>query len=160
MFKNIKPDFGSAGPVRQIWVSILSGRALQYTISQPGLCPQDYYLPSGFWDFPTALVGLELGLEGHFLLYFSLLLWEHFSPTRPVKSNEKECCKMIGEINILIVFRNGNFLLKWVHPIIFASNVFHNSHLIQKCIQNQQQLLNQMRVVKNIRHKDDRMNSL
>ena len=27
--------------------------------------------------------------------------------------------------------------LKWVHPIIFASNVFHNSHLNQKCIQNQ-----------------------
>ena len=40
------------------------------------------------------------------------------------------------------------------------------SHLIQKCIQNQQllmilyTLLNQMRVVKNIRRKDDRMNSL
>ena len=50
--------------------------------------------------------------------------------------------------------------------IIFVSNVFHNSHLIQKCIQKQQQLLilytflNQMRVVKNIRRKDDRMNSL
>ena len=57
-------------------------------------------------------------------------------------------------------------LLKGGYPISFASNVFHNSHLIQKCIQNQQQLLilytllNQMRVVKNIRHKDDRMNSL
>ena len=32
-------------------------------------------------------------------------------------------------------------LLKWVHPIIFALNVFHNSHLIQKSIQNQQLLL-------------------
>ena len=48
-------------------------------------------------------------------------------------------------------------LLKRGYPIIFASNVFHNSHLIQKCIQNQQQLLilytllNQMRVVKNNR---------
>ena len=31
--------------------------------------------------------------------------------------------------------------LKGGYPIIFASNVFHNSHLIQKCIQNQQQLL-------------------
>ena len=31
--------------------------------------------------------------------------------------------------------------LKWVHPIIFATNVFHNSFLIQKCIQNQQLLL-------------------
>ena len=47
-----------------------------------------------------------------------------------------------------------------------ASNVFHNSHLIQKCIQNQRlllilyTLLNQMRVVKNIRRKDDRMNSI
>ena len=56
--------------------------------------------------------------------------------------------------------------LKGGYPIIFASNVFDNSHLIQKCIQNQQQLLilytflNQMRVVKNIRHKDDRMKSL
>ena len=55
---------------------------------------------------------------------------------------------------------------KRVHPIIFLSNVFHNSHLIQKRIQNQQQLLilytflNQMRVVKNIRCKDDRMKSL
>ena len=55
-------------------------------------------------------------------------------------------------------------VLKGGYPIIFASNVFHNSHLIQKCIQNQQlilyTLLNQMRVVKNIRRKDDRMNSL
>ena len=48
---------------------------------------------------------------------------------------------------------------------MFVSNVFHSSHLIKKCIQNQQlllilyTLLNQMRVVKNIRHKDDRMNS-
>jgi hypothetical protein len=29
-------------------------------------------------------------------------------------------------------------LLKGVHPIIFVSNIFPNSHLIQKCIQNQQ----------------------
>ena len=49
---------------------------------------------------------------------------------------------------------------------MFASNVFHNSHLIKKCLQNQQKLLilytflNQMGVVKNIRRKDDRMNSL
>ena len=56
--------------------------------------------------------------------------------------------------------------VKGGYPIIFASNVFHNSHLIQKCIQNQQQLLilytllNQMRVVKNIRRKDDRITSL
>ena len=61
-----------------------------------------------------------------------------------------------------------NYLLelKGGYPIIFASNVFHNSHLIPKCIQNQQQLLilyillNQMRVVKNIRHKDDRITTL
>ena len=56
--------------------------------------------------------------------------------------------------------------LKGGYPIIFATNVFHNSHLIQKCIQNQQQLLifytlpKQMRVVKNIRRKDDRITSL
>ena len=56
--------------------------------------------------------------------------------------------------------------LKGGYPIIFESNIFHNSHLIQNCIQNQQQLLNlytflnQIRVVKNIRHKDDMMNSL
>ena len=56
--------------------------------------------------------------------------------------------------------------VKGGYSIIFASNVFHNSHLFQKCIQNQQlllilhTLLNQMRVVKNIQHKDDRMNSL
>ena len=59
-----------------------------------------------------------------------------------------------------------DFELKGVNPIIFVLNIFPNSHLIQKCIQNQQlllilyTLLNQMRVVKNIRHKDDRMNSL
>ena len=57
-------------------------------------------------------------------------------------------------------------VLKGGYPIIFASYVFPNSHLIQKCIQNQQLLLilytflNQMKVGKNIRHKDDRMNSL
>ena len=34
-----------------------------------------------------------------------------------------------------------NTFLKGGYPIIVASNVFHNSHLIQKCIQNQQQLL-------------------
>ena len=45
-------------------------------------------------------------------------------------------------------------MLKEGYPIIFASNVIHNSHLIQKCIQNQRlllilyTLLNQMRVVK------------
>ena len=32
-------------------------------------------------------------------------------------------------------------LLKVVYPIMFTSNVFHNSHLIQKCKQNQQLLL-------------------
>ena len=59
-----------------------------------------------------------------------------------------------------------SWLLKGGYPIIFVLNVFHNSHLIQKCIQNQQQLiilctfLKQMRVVKNIRRKDDRINSL
>ena len=56
-----------------------------------------------------------------------------------------------------------NYILKGDYPIIFASNVFHNSHLIQKCIQNQQLLLilyTLLRFVKNIRHKDDRMNSL
>ena len=48
------------------------------------------------------------------------------------------------------------FFLKGSYPIVFVSNVFHNFHLIQKCIQNQQQLLilytllNQMRFVKNI----------
>ena len=36
--------------------------------------------------------------------------------------------------------RTASFQLKWGYPIIFASNVFHNSHLIQKCIQNQQLL--------------------
>ena len=56
--------------------------------------------------------------------------------------------------------------LKGGYPIIFASNVFHNSHLIQKCIQNQElllilyTLLNQMKVAKNIRRKDDRITSL
>ena len=49
--------------------------------------------------------------------------------------------------------------VKGGYPIIFASNVFYNSHLIRKCMQNQQQLmildtfLKQMRVVKNIRLK-------
>ena len=48
---------------------------------------------------------------------------------------------------------NG-MILNRGYPIIFALNVFHNPHLIQKCILNQQQLLiwytllNQMRVVK------------
>ena len=57
-------------------------------------------------------------------------------------------------------------MLKGGYPIIFASNVFHISHLIQKCIQNQQlslilyTLLNQMNAVKNIRYKDDRITSL
>ena len=56
--------------------------------------------------------------------------------------------------------------LKGGYPIIFALNVFHDSHLIQKCIQNQQllltlyTLLNQMRFVKNIRRNDDRITSL
>ena len=57
-------------------------------------------------------------------------------------------------------------LLKGGYPFIFASNVFLNSHLIQKCIQNQQlflilyTFLNQMRVGKNIRRKNDRIISL
>ena len=56
-------------------------------------------------------------------------------------------------------------IIKEGYPIILVSNVFPNSHLIQKCIQNQQQLLilytflNQM-IVGKIFDKDDRMNSL
>ena len=34
------------------------------------------------------------------------------------------------------------YKLKWLHPIIFVSNIFPNSHLIQKCIHNQQLFLN------------------
>ena len=66
----------------------------------------------------------------------------------------------------IVAIWNNDGLLKGGYPIIVASNVFSNSHLIQKCIQNQQQLLilytflNRMRVGKNIRHKDNRMNSL
>ena len=86
-----------------------------------------------------------------------------------VNGSEGSYWKRVGRNNIYIsrkVSQNRlNFInmLKWVHPIIFASNVFHKSHLIQKCIQNQQlllilyTLLNQMRVVKN---KDDRITSL
>ena len=40
------------------------------------------------------------------------------------------------------------FFLKGVHPMIFVLNIFPNLHL------------NQMRIRKNIRHKDDRMKSL
>ena len=50
------------------------------------------------------------------------------------------------------------FALKWVHPIIFSSNVFHNSHLIQLLL-ILYTLLKQMRVVKNIRRKHDRITS-
>ena len=77
---------------------------------------------------------------------------------------------MIGAARVLDIVAGkqiGNgMILNRGYPIIFASNVFHNPHLIQKCILNQQQLLvlytllNQMRVVKNFRRKDDRMNSL
>ena len=34
------------------------------------------------------------------------------------------------------------YVLKGVHPIIFVSNIFPNSHLIQKFIQNQQLIQN------------------
>ena len=57
--------------------------------------------------------------------------------------------------------------IKGVHPTVFVLNIFPNLHLIQKCIYNQQlfwnsmyTFLNQMRIGKNIRHKDDRMKSL
>ena len=57
--------------------------------------------------------------------------------------------------------------IKGVHPIFFVLNIFPNLHLIQKCIYNQQlfwnsmyTFLNQMRIGKNIRHKDDRIKSL
>ena len=66
---------------------------------------------------------------------------------------------VIGAARMVIVagkqIGNG-MILNRGYPIIFALNVFHNPHLIQKCILNQQQLLvlytllNQMRVVKNI----------
>ena len=58
----------------------------------------------------------------------------------------------------ILVEIGAKIFLKWVHPIIFLSNVFHTSYLIQK-----QQLLilytllNQMRDVKNIRRKDDNL---
>ena len=59
------------------------------------------------------------------------------------------------------------YIVKGVHPTVFVLNIFPNLHLIQKCIYNQQlfwnsmyTFLNQMRIGKNIRHKDDRMKSL
>ena len=79
------------------------------------------------------------------ILFREIKLWKHGMSTllnQQIVKIVELCCEW----------------LKGGYPIIFASNVFHNSHLIQKCIQNQQQL--QMRVVKNIQRKDDRMNSL
>ena len=43
--------------------------------------------------------------------------------------------------NVASLFPFDTYGLKGGYSIIFASNVFHNSHLIQKCIQNQQLLL-------------------
>ena len=83
------------------------------------------------------------------------------SKQTPVQSSVKAVVPT--SITVIYIFF---YFIKWVHPIIFSSNVFHNSHLIQKCIQNQQlllilyTLLNQMRVGKNIRRKDDRITSL
>ena len=64
----------------------------------------------------------------------------------------------------LLVYLNG------VHPRTaavvhgssyhFCVEYFSNLHLIQKCIHNQQLLLNQMSIGKNNRHKDDKMKSL
>ena len=59
----------------------------------------------------------------------------------------KRLYSLIPNHSIALILRNSqklkiwfsNIYLKWVHPIIFVSNVFHNSHLIQKCIQNQKQ---------------------
>ena len=39
-------------------------------------------------------------------------------------------------LEILFGYLKGRFLLMGGYPIIFGSNVFHNSHLIQKRIQN------------------------
>ena len=39
-----------------------------------------------------------------------------------------------------ICHQSKTVTVKAGYPILFASNVFHNSHLIQRCIQNQQQL--------------------
>ena len=92
-------------------------------------------------------------LSQKFLIHFQYVLLSMFPVPYTI------CCYLIVAFHLESPLKGG-------YPIIFASNVFHNSHLIQKCIQNQQQLLilytflNQMRVVKNIRRKDDRITSL
>ena len=77
--------------------------------------------------------------------------------------------KVIFVANLLeyCAHKKSVIALKGVHPIMFVLNIFPNLHLIQKCIYNQQlfwnsmyTFLNQMRIGKNIRHKDDRMKSL
>ena len=53
--------------------------------------------------------------------------------------------------------------LKGVHPIIFVSNIFPNSEFDSETYTKSAILYtfqNQMRIGKNIQHKDDRMNSL
>ena len=47
-------------------------------------------------------------------------------------------CKKDRAVELVSMQIKANIFLKGVHPIIYVSNIFPNSHLIQKCIQFQQ----------------------
>ena len=54
-----------------------------------------------------------------------------------LQQNFLSCAARCTEGHFASFFFGGfiTAIVKWVHPIMSASNVFHNSHLIQKCIQ-------------------------
>ena len=146
----------------------------QLTLSQPGGADYAHHITTGtpgFSDFPTALDSKGCQKVAMGKCWFDTE-HEKLGWTKNITAQKNTWIKLDTGLRITeekqvddlkcqnwwTVFKTifSNYILKGGYPIIFASNVFHNSHLIQKCIQNQQQ----MRVVKNIRHKDDRMNSL
>ena len=56
----------------------------------------------------------------------------------PIYVSKIHHCGRRDFFRLLTFLKLPSALLKGVHPIIFGSNIFPNSHLIQKCIQFQQ----------------------
>ena len=78
------------------------------------------------------------------------------------------CCDLLAKALLLVIPTELEIFYQdfRAKALLLVNPTGLNSPLIQKCIQNQQQLLilytflNQLRYGKNIRHKDDRITSL
>ena len=136
-FQNIDWEFISLGHYSssQSEVILTKDQILQFCVWKQ-LRSTDKWYPL----IEEALIILELWSDFNLIIFATGLKEWYFVSEIVLTYCEKK--NVLGKFEADgLEFSNILRSLKGGYPIIFASNAFHKSHLIQKCIQNQQQHL-------------------